>query len=34
MSEKPTDKKEHDIDYADPDEEKKGNFENKVIVSE
>lgn len=25
-----TDKKEHDIDYADPEEEKKGNFEKKV----
>ena len=25
-----TEKKEHDIDYADPEEEKKGNFEKKV----
>lgn len=25
-----TDKKEHDIDYGDPEEEKKGTFEKKV----
>ena len=23
--------KQHDVDYADPEEEKKGTFENKVI---
>ena len=31
MSEADTkDKKEHDIDYKDPEEEKKGTFEQKV----
>ena len=34
MSDKPEtskeDKKEHDVDYADPDEETKGTFEKKV----
>ena len=35
MSDKPEtskeDKKEHDVDYADPDEETKGTFEKKVL---
>ena len=32
-TDKPTEKKEHDIDYADPDEESKGTFDQKVIQS-